>query len=164
MLTILKPEFRPILFPIFCHFYLDLIQKGFKAAGKQLTALHNYHLIHVPAALRFYSTFSESLSPSHSATLHHLSTLLLPAHVQNDELAQRFLNEKYLIKMSRSGLSLLVGWLTEAFGGEAMGAGAGFSGEQGKRGRVAVMAVVNNHLSFQGKMLLIPPLIIRSTH
>ncbi|KAJ3550232.1 hypothetical protein NMY22_g588 [Coprinellus aureogranulatus] len=131
-LDMYRPEFRPILFPIFCHFYLDLIQKGFKEA-----------------ALRFYSTFAESLSPSHSATLHHLSTLLLPAHVQNDDLAQRFLNEKYVIKMSRSGLSLLVGWLTEAFGGEAMGAGAGFSGEQGKRGRVAVMAVVNNHLSFQ---------------
>lgn len=60
------------------------------------------------------------------------------------------MNEKYVIKMSRSGLSLLVGWLTESFGGEAMGTGAGFTGEQGKRGRVAVMAVVNNHLSFQG--------------
>lgn len=28
-----QPEFRPILFPIFCHFYLDLIQFGFKEAG-----------------------------------------------------------------------------------------------------------------------------------
>lgn len=131
-LDMYRPEFRPILFPIFCHFYLDLIQKGFK-----------------DAAQKFYSTFSGSLLASHSATLHHLSTLLLPAHVQNDELAQRFMNEKYAIKMSRSGLSLLVGWLTEAFGGEAMGSGVGFVGEQGKRGRVAVMAVVNNHLSFQ---------------
>ena len=30
----LQPEFRPILFPIFCHFYLDLIQQGFKEAGQ----------------------------------------------------------------------------------------------------------------------------------
>ena len=29
-----QPEFRPILFPIFCHFYLDLIQFGFKDAGE----------------------------------------------------------------------------------------------------------------------------------
>lgn len=28
-----QPEFRPILFPIFCHFYLDLIQQGFKESG-----------------------------------------------------------------------------------------------------------------------------------
>ncbi|KAF8078695.1 TFIID and SAGA subunit [Lyophyllum atratum] len=130
-LDMYRPEFRPILFPIFCHFYLDLIQHGFK-----------------DAALRFFSTFSSSLSPSHSATLHHISTLLLPAHVQNDELAQRFRNEKFSVRMSRSGFGLLVGWLTEGVGGEAFGAGDGFTGEKGKRGRAAVMRVVNNHLRF----------------
>ncbi|KAF8971402.1 TFIID and SAGA subunit [Flammula alnicola] len=130
-LDMYRPEFRPILFPIFCHFYLDLIQHGFK-----------------DGASRFFTTFSESLAPSHKATLHHLSTLLLPAHVQNDELAQRFRNEKYAIRMSRSGFGLLVGWLTEGVGGEAMGAGDGFAGEKGKRGRAAVMRVVNNHLRF----------------
>ncbi|KAK2461975.1 hypothetical protein APHAL10511_006438 [Amanita phalloides] len=130
-LDMYRPEFRPILFPIFCHFYLDLIQHGFK-----------------DAALRFHSSFSSSLSPLHNDTLHHLSTLLLPAHVQNDELAQRFRNEKYVIRMSRSGFSLLVGWLTEGVGGEPIGAGEGFTGERGKRGRAAVMKVVNNHLRF----------------
>lgn len=53
--------------------------------------------------------------------------------------------------MSRSGFGLLVGWLTEGVGGEASGAGEGFSGERGKRGRAAVMRVVNNHLRFDGK-------------
>jgi transcription initiation factor TFIID subunit 5 len=53
--------------------------------------------------------------------------------------------------MSRSGFSLLLGWLTEGFGGEALGAGGGFSGEKGKRGRAAVMRVVNNHLRFDGQ-------------
>ncbi|KAF8168182.1 TFIID and SAGA subunit [Crassisporium funariophilum] len=130
-LDMYRPEFRPILFPIFCHFYLDLIQHGFK-----------------DAASRFFTTFSGSLSPSHTPTLHHLSTLLLPAHVQNDDLAQRFRNEKYAIRMSRSGFGLLVGWLTEGVGGEALGSGDGFTGEKGKRGRAAVMRVVNNHLRF----------------
>ncbi|RDB29258.1 Transcription initiation factor TFIID subunit 5 [Hypsizygus marmoreus] len=130
-LDMYRPEFRPILFPIFCHFYLDLIQHGFK-----------------DAALKFFSTFSSSLSPIHSATLHHISTLLLPAHVQNDELAQRFRNEKFSIRMSRSGFGLLIGWLTEGVGGEALGAGDGFTGEKGKRGRASVMRVVNNHLRF----------------
>ncbi|KAM6498039.1 TFIID and SAGA subunit [Amanita muscaria] len=130
-LDMYRPELRPILFPIFCHFYLDLIQHGFKEA-----------------ALRFFPSFSKSLSSLHNDTLHHLSTLLLPAHVQNDELAQRFRNEKYVVRMSRSGFSLLVGWLTEGVGGEPLGAGEGFSGERGKRGRAAVMKVVNNHLRF----------------
>jgi transcription initiation factor TFIID subunit 5 len=99
----------------------------------------------------FFSTFSSPLAPAHRATLHHISTLLLPAHVQNDELAQRFRNEKYAIRMSRSGFGLLVGWLTEGVGGEAFGAGEGFTGERGKRGRASVMRVVNNHLRFDGK-------------
>ncbi|KAF9040543.1 TFIID and SAGA subunit [Panaeolus papilionaceus] len=128
-LDMYRPEFRPILFPIFVHFYLDLIQHGFK-----------------DAANRFFTTFSSSLSPSHNATLHHLSNILLPIHVQNDELAKSFRKNKYLVKMSRSGFNLLVGWLTEGFGGETTGAGDGFSGDKGKRGRAAVMRVVNNHL------------------
>jgi transcription initiation factor TFIID subunit 5 len=28
-----QPEFRPILYPVFCHFYMDLVQLGFKDAG-----------------------------------------------------------------------------------------------------------------------------------
>lgn len=91
---------------------------------------------------------------SHRSTLHHLSTLLLPSHVQNDELAQRFRNEKYVIRMSRSGFGLLIGWLTEGIGGEGSGVGEGFSGEKGKRGRATVLQVVNNHLRFDGKYKL----------
>ena len=102
-------------------------------------------------AIRFYEEFSPSLRTRHNQVIHHLSTLLLPSHVQHDELAQRFRNEKYQIRMSRSGFSLLVGWLTEGIGGEATGSGDGFSGERGKRGRAAVMRVVNNHLKFDGK-------------
>ena len=33
-LMILQPELRPVLFPVFCHFYLDLIQAGYKDAGQ----------------------------------------------------------------------------------------------------------------------------------
>lgn len=102
------------------------------------------------SGLEFFKTFSSSLAPSHSKALHRLSTLLLPSHVQQDELAQRFRNEKYVLRMSRSGFNLLVGWLTEGVGGESPGAGEGFSGEKGKRGRAAVMRVVNNHLQFDG--------------
>jgi len=149
--TSMQPEFRPILFPIFCHFYLDLIQHGFKDAGTyKCWMLRQTCNLQMFSAQRFFQTFSASLSPSHSSVLHHLSTLLLPAHAQNDELAQRFRNEKYTIKMSRSGFGLLVGWLTEGYGGEALGSGDGFTGEKGKRGRTAVMRVVNNHLRFDG--------------
>ena len=52
------------------------------------------------------------------------------------------------MRMSRSGFGLLIGWLTEGIGGEAPGAGHGFAGERGRRGRAAVMRVVNNHVQF----------------
>lgn len=130
-LDMYKPEFRPILFPIFTHFYLDLIQHGFRDAGQ-----------------KFFQTFSPSLAPVHNVTLHHLSTLLLPSHVQQDTISRRYRNEKYVLRMSRSGFNLLVGWLTEGIGGEGAGVGEGFSGDKGKRGRAAVMRVVNNHLRF----------------
>ena len=103
---------------------------------------------------KFFDAFSKPLTTStHSKTLHHLSTLLLPSHVQQDDLAQRFRNEKYVLRMSRSGFSLLVGWLTEGIGGEAPGSGEGFSGEKGRRGRASIMRVVNNHLRFDGRRL-----------
>jgi transcription initiation factor TFIID subunit 5 len=105
-------------------------------------------------ALRFFRNFSSSLAPLHSDTLHHLSTLLLPIHVHNDEFAQRLLDEKYAVRMSRSGFGLLIGWLTEGIGGETLGSGDGFFGETGKRGRAAVMRVVNNHLRFDGMSVL----------
>jgi len=56
--------------------------------------------------------------------------------VQNDELANRFRNVKYTVRMSRSGFGLLVGWLTEGVGGEATGAGRGsqVKREKGKSG------------------------------
>lgn len=130
-LDIYRPEFRHIIFPIFCHFYLDLVQFGFKDAAQE-----------------FFETFSPSLEPLHITIIHRLSTLRLPSHIQSDETAQQFRNEKYTIRMSRSGFALLLGWLTEGIGGEAPGAGDGFFGEKGRRGRAAVMRVVNNHLRF----------------
>lgn len=71
--------------------------------------------------------------------------------MRHDELALRFRSEKYAVRMSRSGFGLLVGWLTEGIGGEPLGVGGGFTGERGKRGRTAVMRVVNNHLRFDGE-------------
>ncbi len=102
-------------------------------------------------AQEFFVTFSPSLEPLHSNVIHRLSTLRLPSHIQSDETAQRFRSEKYSIQMSRSGFALLLGWLTEGVGGEAPGAGDGFFGEKGRRGRAAVLRVVNNHLRFDGK-------------
>ena len=53
--------------------------------------------------------------------------------------------------MSKSGKELLLGWLMDGTGGEPMGAGLGMGGEEySKKGRVAVMRVLNNRMDIQG--------------
>jgi transcription initiation factor TFIID subunit 5 len=104
-------------------------------------------------ALEFFRTHSPTLNPTHSAILHHLSTILLPSHVQTDELARRFRSEKYRIRMTRSGIGLLTGWLMEGVGGEEAGAGEGIvnAGSKGTGPRAAIMMVVNDRLKFDGQ-------------
>lgn len=96
--------------------------------------------------------------PTHSAILHHLSTILLPSHVQTDELARRFRSEKYRIRMTRSGIGLLTGWLMEGVGGEEAGAGEGIvnAGSKGTGPRAAIMMVVNDRLKFDGMAKFLP--------
>jgi transcription initiation factor TFIID subunit 5 len=88
----------------------------------------------------------------HANSLTWLSAIRLPHHIQSDQRAQQLRNQKYVIQMSQPGFDLFVGWLSEGVGGEAAGSGDGFLGEQGKRGRAAVMRVVNNHLDFNGDL------------
>ncbi|KAF8759006.1 WD40 associated region in TFIID subunit, NTD2 domain [Rhizoctonia solani] len=71
-LDIYRHEFRPLLFPVYCHFYLDLVSDGYKTLALSLSriATPNNHSPFV------YTPF--------------------PAHVKSDELATRFRTEKYV--------------------------------------------------------------------
>ena len=119
--------------------------------GTKVLLLFIFIFLTLHIGVTFFEIFSPSIAATHKKTLQRLSTLLLPSHIQQDDLAQRFRNEKYILRMSRSGFNLLIGWLTEGVGGESPGAGEGFSGEKSKRGRAAVMKIVNNHLQFDGQ-------------
>ena len=121
---------------MFVHFYLELVLEGFKDAASD-----------------FFASYASSLSPIHTTTLRHLSSILLPHHVNEDELAQRFRSKKYLVRMSRSGFGLLLGWLMEGSGGEAFGVGEGFGGDSNKRGRAAVRRIINDRIDIDGESL-----------
>ena len=41
----LQPEFRPLLFPVFVHFYLDFVAQGFKEAGMRFGRLSSTHFL-----------------------------------------------------------------------------------------------------------------------
>ncbi|KAF8309761.1 WD40 repeat-like protein [Clavulina sp. PMI_390] len=133
-LDMYRPEFHPLLFPVFCHFYIELISQGFKESG-----------------LQFYEEHADPLREQHANDIHHLSSLLLPSHVAMSSFAQRLRSEKYVLRMSRAGFALFVGWLTEGTGGEGMGSGEGImTGREGagRRARFTVLKIVHGSLKF----------------
>ncbi|KAG8845780.1 Transcription initiation factor TFIID subunit 5, partial [Serendipita sp. 411] len=127
-----QPEFRPLLFPVFVHFYLDLVQAGyFEGASAFLRRFYNY------------------FSVGHRVTLEKLSALTSPIHVDQSEIAKRFRSEQYVLRMSQSGKDLFLGWLTDGAGGEELGAGTGITtAARAKKGRDQILRILNNHLTF----------------
>lgn len=69
LFILFQPEFRPILFPIFCHFYLDLIQAGRKDAGGCSfgNSIYTYNL----------SQPSSFLQPFHLSSKPHILPLFI---------------------------------------------------------------------------------------
>jgi len=97
---------------------------------------------------RFYHYFSVT----HRVVLDRFSALTMPLHVAQSDLARRYREEKYVVRLSKSGKDLLLGWLTDGVGGEDMGSGAGIiGGERAKAGRDQVLKVINNCLEFHGE-------------
>ncbi|UZJ52117.1 hypothetical protein CBS101457_001437 [Exobasidium rhododendri] len=136
-LDIYQPELRPLLLPLFVHAYLDLTEMGYGAAAAAL-----------------YTNNSLAFLPHHTILLSSIRSLSLPSHVTSDALSQRFRTERYIIKMSSTVFSLLLGWLTDG-GGPIGGAGAGegIKGEgkddQDRRGREAMLKILNERCRIQ---------------
>lgn len=92
-----KRELQPILYPIFVHLYLELVNKGFSTQAK-----------------RFFKTFSSDHRLEHGEDFASLSAISEPAHLQESELAQRFKSTKYGVRLSRYGFELLLDYLQSA--------------------------------------------------
>lgn len=122
-LDIYQPELLPILLPLFVHSFLDLVLMG-----------------HGPAAQALYTAHSSSFLPTHTALLSQIRSLALPSHIQSDPLAQRFRTERYVVKMSNTVFSLLLGWLTD---------GSDESDAPSRRGREAMLKIINERCRIQ---------------
>ncbi|KAI5789118.1 WD40-repeat-containing domain protein [Geopyxis carbonaria] len=95
-LDIYKPELRRLVFPVFVHFYLNLIHSGNLTPGKNFW--NNHHLEH------------EGL---YGEDLKELTTLLLPAHVEENKLAKLYRENKYRVALSQTTKNLLLHFLEE---------------------------------------------------
>ena len=132
-LDIYQPELLPILLPLFVHSFLDLVLLG-----------------HGPAASALYTAHAASFLPTHTALLSQIRSLALPSHIQSDPLAQRFRSERYVVKMSNTVFSLLLGWLTDG-GGPVSGSTSGLAEAEApaRRAREAMLKIINERCRIQ---------------
>lgn len=106
------------------------------------------------AAAALYTNNSLAFLPHHTVLLSTIRSLSLPSHVATDPLSQRFRTERYIVKMSATVFSLLLGWLTDG-GGPVGGAGAGDgvrgdgTGDQDRRGREMMLKILNERCRIQ---------------
>lgn len=101
-LDLYQPELRRVLYPVFVHMYLDLLSDN-----------------HPTEAHEFFDQFEEEHEVLHQSEINELRGLQLPNHVQENELAQQYMTNKYRVQMSRTAFDLLLYFLhnIEAVGG-----------------------------------------------
>ncbi|EEB07456.1 SAGA complex subunit/TATA-binding protein associated factor/transcription factor TFIID complex subunit Taf5 [Schizosaccharomyces japonicus yFS275] len=95
-LDLYKPELRRILFPVFVHFYLDLLSQD-----------------NVEYAKDFYNKFVGDHIELHERDVTALKALNLPQHVDENQVAQQYRRNKYRLNFSRITFDLLLHFLFE---------------------------------------------------
>jgi transcription initiation factor TFIID subunit 5 len=132
--SFLQDELRPLLFPTFVHTYLKLLSTSFPLLARS-----------------FYVANAPAHHAMHAATLSTLAGLTSAAHIAASPVARRFREEKYVVRMSKGGFSLLCGWLG--------GGGVEGNWEEGAskaRGKEAVRSLINEHIRVDGASSLRP--------
>ncbi|KAF8430200.1 WD40-repeat-containing domain protein [Tirmania nivea] len=102
-LDLYKPELRRILFPVFVYSFLELASKGF-----------------VKACQEFFEAHSPEHESLHAHDLSQLMAIRSMEHVQHNELAKLYKENKYRISLTRMTFNLLTYHLhdNEAAGGD----------------------------------------------
>jgi transcription initiation factor TFIID subunit 5 len=95
-LDLYRHELRRVLYPVFVHMFLELI-----------------NINHTDAAKEFFEEHSTDHMVLHGADIEKLAGLWLPTHLEESELAKAFLSQEYRLQVSRTSLDLLLYFLHE---------------------------------------------------
>ncbi|GJJ76979.1 transcription initiation factor TFIID subunit 5 [Entomortierella parvispora] len=95
-LDLYKPELISVLYPLFVHSYLHLVDRGLKTQAKH-----------------FMDTYRSDHIELHSPDIIRLATVIEVQHVKENELAQMYKNNKYHLRMSPVSLELLIAFLQD---------------------------------------------------
>lgn len=94
VLDIYKPELSRLLWPVFVYSLLTLVADFYPNDSK-----------------RFLDTYKEPFQKEHEDDLRALSTLRLPEHLQTNNIAQIYRNNKYRVTLSNMAFTTLIQFL-----------------------------------------------------
>lgn len=95
-LDIYRPELRKVLYPIFVHSFLDLVNKG-----------------HTIAAKEFYDAVKDDHAVLHGYDIRNLAGVSLPSHLEDNAMTGLYRKNKYRIALSRTTYDLLLNFMFE---------------------------------------------------
>jgi len=95
-LDLYKPELMSVLYSIFVHCYLDLVEKG-----------------HKTEACKFLTTHRHEHSDKHRQEIDRLQTVVTPEHMKENDLVHNFRKNKQNLQMCSYSFELLLAFLHE---------------------------------------------------
>ncbi|KAF9336107.1 Transcription initiation factor TFIID subunit 5 [Podila minutissima] len=95
-LDLYKPELMAVLFPLFIHSYLNLVNRGHKDQAK-----------------KFIESYRSDHLEMHSSDIARLATITDPQHVKENELAQVYKTNQYHLRMASVSKQLLNSFLQD---------------------------------------------------
>lgn len=95
-LDIYRPELTRILWPVFVHSYLNLIADFYPRDAKD-----------------FFDEFRHLFQAEHENDLRSLAPINEPEHLQDNDIAQLYRNQKYRLTMSNMAHAALMFWLEQ---------------------------------------------------
>ncbi|KAI0244369.1 Transcription initiation factor TFIID subunit 5 [Massospora cicadina] len=95
-LELYKPELWAFLFPLFVHSYLDLVSRDCSEKARE-----------------FFSLYTPDHDAFHHSDIQALCSIKASQHVNENEIAQLYRNNKYTIKVSKVGFELFISYLQD---------------------------------------------------
>lgn len=126
-LDIHRPELLPILLPVYFHSIIDLILLGYRDQAEAI-----------------FRSFVNDYQATNPSVVNLLSSLKTPNQIFESEQAARWRRERYIVKMTRRGWSLLLGWLQG--GSQGLLGHTTQAGEQAERGREKMLGIINERV------------------
>lgn len=102
-----------MLYPLFVHIYLDLIVKGHDAAGKSSVVEHHDHTYFYLLAAEFMKEFKNDHIDTNQDEVSRLQAIYSAETIGDNEVAQLFMNNKFILHMSAQSFELLLAFLQD---------------------------------------------------